>query len=51
MNSVDREDEISIAWLVCEVDRLNEILGLVDSDNNSKAIAAPLASLAPLVSL
>jgi hypothetical protein len=44
-------DEDQISWMVCGVDRLNEILGLNNSNNNRKAIVAPLASLAPLVSL
>jgi hypothetical protein len=41
-------DEDKISWMICGVDRLNEILGLNNSNRSREAIVAPLA---PLVSL
>ncbi len=45
------DDEVSIMWLVTEVDRLNELLKIGNSNETGEDSDAPLASLASLVSL
>ena len=46
-----KEKKEIITWLVCEVERLNEILKIGSSNETGEDSDAPLASLAPLVSL